>query len=145
MQQVGGVKNKGVQVVSEEKKENSEDKREPFWSVGREDRLHFSFVFSLIFFIALISFYFYECYGWDDKAGVGWTKAFFNLLKSFVSIGLFAFTLAFLFFEVRDAVAYLKIKWQNRRQKKEKELYERYYQEGYEAGRKAGIQGTENE
>ena len=51
MQLVGGEKNKGVQVVSEEKNENSEDKREPFWSVGREDRLHFSFVFSLIFFI----------------------------------------------------------------------------------------------
>ena len=65
MQQVGGVKNKGVQVVSEEKNENSEDKREPFWSVGREDRLQFSFVFSFIFFIPLISFYFYECYGWD--------------------------------------------------------------------------------
>ncbi|MCY3683688.1 MAG: hypothetical protein OXH16_19995 [Gemmatimonadetes bacterium] len=145
MQLVGGEKNKGVQVVSEEKNENSEDKREPFWSVGREDRLHFSFVFSLIFFIALISFYFYECYGWDDKAGVGWTKAFFNLLKSFVPIGLFAFTLAFLFFEVRDAVAYLRNKWQNRQKKREKELYDRYYQEGYEAGRKAGIQGTEDE
>ena len=132
-------------MIGEEKNENSEDKREPFWSVGREDRLQFSFIFSLIFFIALISFYFYECYGWDDKAGVGWTKAFFNLLKSFVSIGLFAFTLAFLFFEVRDAVAYLKIKWQNRRQRRERALYEKYYKEGYEAGRKAGIQGTENE
>ena len=33
MQLVGGEKNKGVQVVSEEKNENSEDKREPFWSV----------------------------------------------------------------------------------------------------------------
>lgn len=42
MQLVGGEKNKGVQVVSEEKNENLEDKREPFWSVGREDRLHFS-------------------------------------------------------------------------------------------------------
>ena len=29
--------------------------------------------------------------------------------------------------------------------KKEKELYDRYYQEGYEAGRKARIQETENE
>ena len=104
----------------------SKSKRESFWSIDEKDRLNFSFWFSFVFLVGFgLLCWYYICHqnnGFTLIAGV-------KIAKAFVPTGLFAFTLTFLGFEMKEARGRIKLELARHREtkakkKREKELLE---------------------
>ena len=93
--------------------------RDSFWSIERKNRLSFSFWFSISFIFSLATVcWYYFCY---KDNGFGSLTAYIEIAKIFVSTGLFAFTLTFLGFEIRNAIRYIKMKVEKYRRRRRKE------------------------
>ena len=93
--------------------------RESFWSIERKNRLSFSFWFSISFIFSLGTVcWYYFCYKNNDFSTL---TAYIAIVKIFVSTGLFAFTLTFLGFEIRNAIKYINLKLEERSKKRIKE------------------------
>ena len=96
----------------------SESKRESFWSIDEKDRLKFSFWFSLVFLVGFGFLCWYHiCH---ENKGCTLT-AFIGIAKAFVATGLFAFTLTFIGFEIRNAIKYIRMEVEKYRRRRRKE------------------------
>ena len=95
---------------SESKKE-----RESFWSIDKKDRLDFSFWFSLVFLVGFgLLCWYHICH-----KNNGFTlTAFVGIAQAFVPTGLFAFTLTFLGFEIKEARGRVKLALARHRERK---------------------------
>ena len=100
---------------SESKKE-----RESYWSIDKEDRLNFSFWFSLIFLVGFWLLCWYHICHQNKSCTL---IAFVSIAKALVPTGLVAFTLTFIGFEVRDAIERIKLELDRySKKRKEKQL-----------------------
>ena len=100
---------------SENKKE-----RDSYWSIDKKDRLDFSFWFSLVFLVGFgLLCWYHICHknnGFTLTASV-------CIAQAFVPTGLFAFTLTFLGFEIKDAIERVNLEWDKySKKRKEKQL-----------------------
>ena len=101
--------------------------RESFWSIDKEDRLDFSFWFSLVFLVGFgVLCWYHICH---ENKGCTLT-AFIGIAKAFVPTGLVAFTVTFLGFEIKEAIGRIRLGWarcseRRAEKKREKELLKR--------------------
>ncbi len=94
------------------------ENRDSFWSIERKNRLSFSFWFSLFFFVSVLVVCLYHIFYKDNGFTV---SAFVKIAEVFVPTGLFAFTLTFLIFEIKNAIKYINLKLEERSRKPIKE------------------------